>query len=51
MKLWELIENAGLGPGGNCICAECGYKTPHKRGEPCNEKTCPKCGNKMERES
>lgn len=30
-----------------CVCPDCGYKTPHKRGIPCNEIECPKCGAKM----
>jgi len=38
------------GPGGNCVCPKCGYKEPHSRGQPCNQKTCPKCGTQMTRE-
>jgi len=37
------------GPGGNCICPNCGYSTPHAAGQPCNQKTCPKCGTRMTR--
>jgi len=40
----------GEGPGGYCICPECGYTTPHSRLNPCNKRKCPKCGNVMTRE-
>jgi len=39
----------GLGPGGECVCPNCGYRVPHSRGEPCYNKTCPKCGTSMTR--
>ncbi len=39
----------GLGPGGECICTKCGYKTPHKKGTPCYKQLCPKCGGRMTR--
>jgi hypothetical protein len=38
------------GPSGNCICPNCGHKVPHKRGQPCYDVTCPKCGTQMTRE-
>lgn len=38
------------GPGGNCICPNCGYRVPHPAGQPCNQKQCPKCGSVMTRE-
>lgn len=38
------------GPGGNCICPNCGHKETHLVGQPCNQKTCPKCGMKMTRQ-
>ena len=38
------------GPGGYCICPNCGYKVAHKAGEPCFEKTCKKCGATMTRD-
>jgi len=40
----------GLGPMGFCICSKCNYKAPHRRGIPCQEEKCPKCGAKMLRE-
>ena len=38
------------GPGGNCVCPQCGNKVPHIVGEPCNKKSCPNCGTVMTRE-
>jgi hypothetical protein len=37
------------GPGGDCICPNCGHKVAHKAGEPCFEKKCKKCGATMTR--
>lgn len=39
----------GLGPGGECVCPNCGTKTSHQRGVPCYEHKCPKCGQAMTR--
>jgi len=38
------------GPGGYCICANCGEKTVHNPANPCYEQKCPKCGTAMTRE-
>jgi len=38
------------GPGGNCVCPNCGAKKAHQRGVACYEIKCPKCGAKMTRE-
>ena len=38
------------GPGGNCVCIECGHKIKHVAGKPCNQQNCPKCGAQMTRE-
>jgi uncharacterized paraquat-inducible protein A len=38
------------GPGGNCLCPSCGYKTAHQVGQPCNKLFCPRCGTAMTRE-
>jgi ribosomal protein S26 len=44
-------NNGGsFGAGGFCVCAKCGYKTPHKRGVKCTELRCPECGKPMVRE-
>ena len=43
-------DKPGSGPGGNCICPECGYTISHTRYRPCNTRTCPKCGSKLTRE-
>ena len=40
----------GAGPGGFCICPNCGEKTAHEMGSPCYEQKCPKCGTAMIRE-
>jgi len=42
----------GLGPAGSsiCVCPKCGYKDMHKRGIPCNQVACPKCGTNMKGE-
>lgn len=40
----------GAGPGGNCVCPNCGERVPHQQGVPCYEVNCPKCGTKMTRE-
>ena len=39
----------GLGPGGECVCPQCGTRIPHQRGAPCYEHRCPKCGQAMTR--
>lgn len=38
------------GPGGYCVCPQCGHKEPHEIGIPCLQKQCPKCGAAMVRE-
>ncbi|MFC2036095.1 hypothetical protein ACFLUJ_08275 [Chloroflexota bacterium] len=40
----------GTGPGGNCVCPNCGEKLLHELGIPCNTLSCPKCGIGMIRE-
>jgi hypothetical protein len=42
-------NRAGAGPGGNCVCPNCGEKVPHKQRVPCFDLNCPKCGTKMVR--
>lgn len=39
----------GLGPGGECVCPQCGTRAPHERGVPCFQQKCPQCGNQMTR--
>jgi len=31
------------GPGGECICPNCGYREPHQLGVSCYTKKCPEC--------
>jgi uncharacterized protein len=41
------FQNAG--PSGICVCPSCGHEEPHIRGQPCNQKNCPKCNSLMTR--
>jgi len=38
-----------LGPGGSCICPQCGATVAHQRGVPCYSLKCPNCGTQMTR--
>ena len=38
-----------LGPGGECLCPNCGHQELHQLGVPCNTKKCPKCSALMTR--
>jgi len=40
----------GSGPGGFCVCPNCGKKVPHVAGERCKDKKCPDCGTTMMRD-
>lgn len=40
---------SAAGPGGFCVCSNCGEKVPHTQGRPCHQKACPKCGAKTTR--
>ena len=40
----------GTGPGGFCVCPNCGERAPHQPGSPCYEQKCPKCKTAMTRE-
>ncbi|MFX1260240.1 MAG: hypothetical protein ACFFAN_20510 [Promethearchaeota archaeon] len=37
------------GPGGECVCPNCGQRISHQAGVPCYNQSCPKCGTKMVR--
>lgn len=38
------------GPGGSCVCPNCGNVVVHQVGTPCNQLKCPKCGSFMARQ-
>ena len=38
------------GPNGDCVCPQCGQRTPHSPGQPCGQTKCPKCGTTMTRD-
>lgn len=40
---------SAAGPGGYCVCPQCGRREPHERGVPCMRKRCPACGVAMTR--
>lgn len=42
-------SKAGAGPGGECICPNCGNTVVHRRGTSCFEIACPNCGAIMVR--
>ena len=57
---FDLIKEAkrgeGRGTGGprqydagtnKCYCHDCDLSFKHKRGEPCRERKCPKCGKPL----
>lgn len=37
------------GPGGSCVCPNCGQTQPHANGRPCSRMVCPACGASMRR--
>ncbi len=46
---WE--NRKKLGPEGYCVCPNCGYEEEHKRGLPCAQRRCPRCGTEMKRKT
>lgn len=43
------MGGSGLGVTGMCVCPACGETVTHRRGTPCAQTPCPKCGTLMER--
>lgn len=43
-------KGGSFGPGGYCVCGNCGEKIPHQSGVRCTLVKCPKCGHTMVRE-
>ncbi|WP_440953666.1 DUF134 domain-containing protein [Methanococcoides sp. FTZ1] len=37
------------GPGGECVCPNCGHQQAHQAGVPCPQVKCPECGKTMVR--
>jgi len=37
-------KGMGMGPSGTCVCLKCGYSISKRRGVPCLDEKCPKCG-------
>ncbi|HOX29905.1 MAG TPA: cation diffusion facilitator family transporter [Candidatus Paceibacterota bacterium] len=49
-KFKNKIQGAeGKGPGGDCVCPQCGHKIQHERGTPCSKLKCPDCKITLER--
>ncbi len=44
-----LLGRTGKGPGGDCVCPECGVHIEHQKGVPCKNTICGNCGVNMER--
>lgn len=40
---------SAAGPGGECICTQCGRTLPHQQDYPCMQIKCPQCGSPMTR--
>jgi len=43
-------QQSFAGPGGECVCPNCGKRMPHTAAQPCSQVICPQCGAKMIRE-
>ena len=41
--------SAGPGPGGFCVCPNCGAAVPHEQGIPCSQVVCSRCDRPMVR--
>jgi len=44
------MSGFGMGPGGSCVCPQCGKTAPHQVGAPCYQVKCPSCGAAMTRQ-
>ena len=49
-RLGRMGGSLAAGPTGYCVCPQCGQTESHKRGVPCAEHKCPKCGTIMTRQ-
>jgi len=50
LRLGRMGGPLAAGPGGACVCPECGERVSHDRATPCYRMTCPECGARMTRE-
>jgi predicted DNA-binding protein (UPF0251 family) len=48
-EIMALDQGREMAANGYCICPKCDERITHKRGFPCQEESCPKCGQKMMR--
>ena len=48
-RLGRQPGGTGEGPGGSCVCPDCGHAQTHAIGEACNKTKCAKCGALMAR--
>ncbi|GET25895.1 ferredoxin [Prolixibacter sp. NT017] len=44
------MSNEPMEYNGYCICVKCDLRLEHKKGMPCREVKCPKCGRTMLKE-
>jgi len=46
---YEPEGGSGQGPGGMCVCPNCGMSVAHTRDQPCMKIRCQNCGSYMTR--
>lgn len=43
------MGGVAAGPGGTCLCPDCGFQASHQLGQPCYQLKCPRCGSPLRR--